>query len=292
MIISFPKIKFTYNHKPIAKPKKQELASNKQTTQEKAKYDIPYEAYYLQKPQKSPLLEEGQMSTEKGEIINRHTTGFFRADMDWAEFGKYLKEKYPSIDDVDFITYACSTGEEPYSLALLLNKLYGKNTEIKAFDLSDDVINDNIKKQQEGIFVNMPTIRYICEDMNTSDIDAFEDGDYKGAKIKRNITDSVSFDKANILTSLDNIDSEKPTVLMARNMWPYVNPEKYHQFAKELYEKLAPNSIFILGLYDYEGNPDVANSYTFPDVLLEEGFKRIQYSKYQPNGIGSLVFEK
>ena len=290
MHISPVRIRFTYKNKKSEQLKKTEV-SNPQA-KEPDFYLSPYQSYFIKPNKNQSILDKGQVVTKNGQIINRHTTEFCRSDLDWAELGRYLKNKYPSINDTDFLVFASSTGEEPYTLAILLNDIYGDISNIKAFDISQDIIEESIEKQKEGITISAPVCDYIFDAMQLKNLSAFEDGDYKSVKLRRNITDSVSFEQANILTGLDKIDSSKPSVIFARNMWPYVNPIEYGKFAKELYEKLASNSIFVIGLYDYEGNPDILNSYTFPDVLLKEGFKRISYSKFQPNAIGSLVFEK
>ncbi len=265
--------------------------SNSKIQQETIQSSIDYgrnfpRPYWIGSP-----IQKGQMVNQNGEIIIRHTTDFCRDDIDWAEYGKYLKEKFPLLDDADFCVYACSTGEEPYTLAILLNDVYNSIPDIKAFDISDEIIQNNIRQQKKGILIKAPIFDYMYRQMRLKNLSAFIDGDYQGIKLSQNILDSVFFKQANILTNLDNISNSKPTVLMARNMWPYVNPDEYQDFAKGLYNKLAPNSIVVLGLYDYEGNPDVLNSYTFPDALIKAGFKNAS-SNGKLSGIDSLIFEK
>ena len=266
--------------------------SNSKIKQEAVQSSIDYgnnypRPFWIDKP-----IQKGQMVNQNGEIINRHTTDFCRDDIDWAEYGEYLKEKYLSADDADFLIYGCSTGEEPYSLAILLNDVYGSIPNIKAFDISDEIIQNNIRQQKKGIFIKAPIFDYMYSQMRLKDSSAFKDGDYQGVKLAQNILDSVSFKQANILTNLDSIGDSKPAVIMCRNMWPYIKPSEYQDFAKKLYNKLAPNSIVVLGMYDYEGNRDVINSDTFPETLLQEGFKNATYGKFEQNGLGSLVFEK
>ena len=79
---------------------------------------------------------------------------------------------------------------------------------------------------------------------------------------------------------------------MCRNMWPYINPSEYEAFASRLYEKLAPNSIVVLGYFDFQGDSWIKDSNLFPKILGQAGFKcseeQIGTFYIAPN----LIFEK
>lgn len=240
-----------------------------------------------------PPLEKGQILTKTGKIHNRHSTRICREDISWSEFGEYLKQKYPNPNDANFVIYGCSTGEEAYTLALLLNKIYdGADYKIKACDISEDIIEDNMQNQKIGIYLNPADIEYMYKSMELKDYYDF-DSEFSGnIKIRKSITDKIEFSHANILTDTNTISNEKPTVLLCRNMWPYINPKEYNKFASKLYSKLHPDSIVILGEYDYEGDRDFQGSSSFPFVLLQNGFKPVLYSKFQTEGDMSVIFKK
>ncbi len=241
-----------------------------------------------------PFLERGQLLTPNGQIFNRPATRMCREDVAWDEFGDYLKEKYPKPSEVDFVVHACSTGEEAYTMAILLNKIYDKQDfTIKAFDISQDRIDYNKKLQKNGIY--LPFISdadYVCESIKTKLEDSFEADKNGDIRIKKDITDKVQFSRSNILYYVDKLDKNKPTVLMARNMWPYVNPREYNEFALKLYKNLHPDSIVVLGEFDYEGEIDYPASNNFPVILAKNGFKYVLYSRFQAKDSQSIVFEK
>ena len=240
-----------------------------------------------------PSLEKGQMLTKKGEIYNRHFTRICREDISWSEFGEYLKQKYPNPNNVNFVIYGCSTGEEAYTFALLLNKIYdGANFKIKASDISKDIIENNIQQQKQGIYLSSADLEYMYKSMELKDYCDFDCAFSENIKIKKSITDKIEFSHANILTDIDTISTKKPTVLLCRNMWPYINQKEYNNFASKLYEKLHPDSIVVLGEYDYEGDRDFNGSSSFPFVLLQNGFKHVLYSKFQSEGDMSVILQK
>ena len=290
MHISPVRIRFTYKNKKSEQLKKTEV-SNPQA-KEPDFYLSPYQSYFIKPNKNQSILDKGQVVTKNGQIINRHTTEFCRSDLDWAELGRYLKNKYPSINDTDFLVFASSTGEEPYTLAILLNDIYGDISNIKAFDISQDIIEESIEKQKEGITISAPVCDYIFDAMQLKNLSAFEDGDYKSVKLRRNITDSVSFEQANILTGLDKIDSSKPSVIFARNMWPYVKNSEYKEFCEKLRKKSAPKSMFIIGVYDYNGESYLLNSNSFPNFLSKSGFKPVSRGFLESFRTFNLIFEK
>ena len=62
---------------------------------------------------------EGQIIAGK-EVFNRHTTSFFRTDLDWTKLGKYLQKKFSNTPRVQTLIWGCSEGLEAYSLVILL----------------------------------------------------------------------------------------------------------------------------------------------------------------------------
>ena len=241
-----------------------------------------------------PLLERGQLLTSNGQIFNRPATRMCREDVAWDEFGDYLKEKYPKPSEVDFVVHACSTGEEAYTMAILLDKIYDKQDfTIKAFDISQDRIDYNRKLQKNGIyFPSQFNVDYVCESLKTRFEDSFEADKSGDTRIKKGITDKVQFSRSNILYYIDKLDKNKPTVLMARNMWPYVSPREYVEFASKLYKNLHPDSIVVLGEFDYEGEINYPASNSFPLILVNNGFDYVLYSRFQAQDSKSIVFEK
>ena len=53
------------------------------------------------------------------------------------------------------------------------------------------------------------------------------------------------------LVYIKNIDNKNPSLVMCRNMWPYINSSEYDGYAEALYEKLAPGSVVVIGFFDY-----------------------------------------
>ncbi len=105
-------------------------------------------------PEYLPSLEYGQVYDKRGGILNRHTTFFARGDLDWYDFGKYLESKFEDISNVDIQCFGCSTGQEAYTLAILLNHIYnGEPFTIHASDIDERTIEHDKEEQETGVYL-------------------------------------------------------------------------------------------------------------------------------------------
>lgn len=211
-----------------------------------------------------------------GAIFNKHLTTFCRNDLNWSDFGKYLKEKFKSPKDVDFHIFGCSSGDEPYSLALLLAKTYGTTDfEIDASDIADYMIEQNSREQKRGVVIDPFDFSKISKELDFSKDEEkfFKAGNFAYPIIKPEISNTVKFRRANVLNEVEKLDSTKPSVIFCRNMWPYVDSRRYKDFAKKLYEKLPEGSLVVIGDFDHIGDYEYIGSDTFPKALEDAGFK-------------------
>lgn len=243
---------------------------------------------------KKSLQERGQIITPNGDVFNRHITEYCRYDMNWVKLENILRSKYPNPDNVNFIIYAASSGEEPYTMAILLKKIYGKTVPIKAFDISQDLTDKNIQHQKDGVKIEVKDVLKILKTLNLKSFEGYFKADKTTGEIKldKKITDCVEFECSNILEDIDNMDKSKPTVLMARNMWPYVHFLEYNKFCKKLQNTLAANSIFIIGSYDYNGDGELFKSDNFPHILSKNGFRPVSNGIFESFRSFDLIFEK
>ena len=248
--------------------------------------------------------EKGQfIDAATGQIYNRHKTQWARNDIDWEKFQQYLKQKYKTIDNTDILIFACSTGEEAYTMAIILNKLYPDSKfKIKAFDIDEETIKKCNTDKKQGILVDEYELDGFECRLNIKHDEACKYFQkvplgYKNFyRLNEDISQCVEFKKANILTSLDTISSSKPAILMARNMWPYVDPQFYQEFADELYEKMCPNSIVVIGRFDRLGSGRISGSDKFPKAMRKVNFEhpsRVFQSGEDFNSTTRrLIFEK
>ena len=268
---------------------------------------------YLRKAEENPRaaleslrnkpVKKGQ-KTRAGRLFNVHTTYFFRNDINWMEFGKYLANRFEDRNKVSTYIYACSYGKEPYSMSMVLQNTFGENSEkffpINAKDIDDDVIEcDNILKNA-GIMQSADSISKMADLIGIEENafkekflipDATEEaGKHNDTiRLKESILKPVEFSCANILEDIENIDNENPSIIMMRNMWPYVDLKDFKDFADNLYNRLQEGSIVVLGSYDYSYAEFGDDTVNITKMLIKAGFEP---SKKCANGDSPLIFEK
>jgi len=251
---------------------------------------------------KSVQLQEGQvLDCEKNAIFNRHTTAFFRPDLDWGDFGRYLKEKFSNTDKVNTYVWGCSYGEEAYSMSILLSRYFDDKEKffpIHAIDIDSDTIEKAQTERKEGIELNLWELGVAMDGMKMKKEDAekflSKCKNKECYTLKDDFANPIEFSVGNIITDTDKIDDKNPSIILCRNMWPYVCPSKYNECAKKMYDRLAKGSIVVIGSYDYRGDDKYFRSDMFPKALEKAGFKSIirdnPNNKYYMNDF--LIFEK
>lgn len=131
---------------------------------------------------------------------------------------------------------ACSTGEEPYSLVMLLSKFYNlKDIKILASDIDEGAI----EKAKLGIYnekalVNLPNefkIKYFDKIGNSF-------------KIKDSIKNQVIFDKIDLLKDPFPINMD---LITCRNVMIYFTDEAKDLLYNKLYRSLSKNGILFVG---------------------------------------------
>lgn len=248
---------------------------------------------------KPKTLLEGQMYQKDDDdyrIFTRSFTRFFRPDLNWVSFADFIGKRFKDTDKVNTYVWGCSSGQEAYSMAMILQKTDGKNNKfqpILALDIDKNIIEKNISRLNRKIILPSSDVVNIHSNIHYT-VDDYEDyiicHDDGSIGISKNILDSVEFSFGNIVTDFKGITDKKvPSIVMCRNMWPYIDSSKYDKVAKTMYETLAPGSIVVVGNYDLTGEPEYKGSKDFPKKLVENGFKPVKSCSLDNM---SLIYEK
>ena len=197
-------------------------------------------------------------------------TCFFRSDLNWKDFVNYLNTKYKNTQKVNIIDFACSTGEEPYSLAMLLDLQLGKDAEkffpIRAFDIDED----NIKNAKKGIFsIHKTELDFLENNVEDKYKDYFRVlTDNYGVPVwfvsNDNIESKVIFEQSDMLKDMFKIPSNN-TILLCRNVFPYLTIGEESNLVKQISKQLDASSAIVLGCFDI--------SYGIDKLFEKEGFK-------------------
>ncbi|MDW7668771.1 MAG: CheR family methyltransferase, partial [Bacillota bacterium] len=175
-------------------------------------------------------------------------TGFFR---DKEAFDQLEKEIIPKLDYSKKIlrvwSSGCSTGEEVYSIAILLNEYKEKNNldvEIKIF--GTDIDKEALDIASKGYYPDS-----ILSDIKKEYIEKYFVKEKNGRRISEKIRNLVVYAKHNVLK---DPPFSKLDLIICRNLFIYIKPEIQQKVMSMFYYSLNKNGYLMLGTSESLGN--------------------------------------
>ena len=187
---------------------------------------------------------------ETQELLNSVTTNetsFFR-DMPQLEvFIDILKQVVQTVGNnaykkIRIWSSACSTGEEPYTIAIMIKENFpssGIDFEIAGSDISEQVL-DSAKK---GIYGGY-TLRNASAAILKKYFDKIDDDSYR---VKDDIKKITSFHNVNLMNIEDIKKLNKFDVVLCRNVIIYFDAESKKKAITNIYESLKTGGYLFLG---------------------------------------------
>lgn len=187
----------------------------------------------------------------KKEVINAITTRetlFFR---DKSPFEALMHKAIPELVDekskhaydrrIRIWSAACSTGQEPYSIAMTLMETLPDYRNWNISILATDISDDAIERASRGFYPPLETSRGL-EPRYLGKYFTPQDG---GHRIKDEVRALVSFEKVNLLQSFVHLG--RFDIIFCRNAIIYFNPEDRKRTYLNLANQLTDNGYFFVG---------------------------------------------
>jgi len=203
-------------------------------------------------------LMKGTLSRRKAEILASYLTigetYFFRDKpifniLEQYIFPRLIKVKKDSNKKIRIWSSACSSGEEPYSIAMSANKLAENLKDFDVFIKATDINVNSIKKAESGVYSkwsfreneNLLTSSYFSKIGNNSFI------------INDKIKNSVNFNYLNLacdcFPSISN-NTNAMDVVFCRNVLMYFSIDKAKKVITDLSKCIVPGGYLILAPTD------------------------------------------
>ena len=176
--------------------------------------------------------------------LSVHATAMFRDPSFYLTFRKRVVPLLRTYPTVQIWVAGCSTGEEVYSLAILLEeeRLYGK-CRIYATDISQAVL----RRAREGIFPLAAMRDYTANYHKAGGTNEFSDyytAQYDSVIFSTTLRNNVVFSEHNLAT--DGSFNEFQ-VILCRNVMIYFNKDLQARVHNLLYDSLSMFGVFGLG---------------------------------------------
>ncbi len=216
---------------------------------------------YLVEARLAPLLRERQMS-KVSELVNAlrrgeaelvadvvdalttNETSFFR---DKVPFARFRDEILPSLAArrkgalVKVWCAACSTGQEPYSLAILMERAAKAFPGVTLDILGSDISHTCLESAYEGLYSQFEVQR----GLSTADLVLHFEAEGKSWRLQRRLRDAVRWRQFNLLHSPSSLG--RFDVVFCRNVLIYFDTETRGRVLEQIATVMAPDGYLILG---------------------------------------------
>lgn len=208
------------------------------------------------------------IATLMDKITTNHT--YFMREADHFDFfrNKILPFWESRITDRDLRIWSagCSSGEEPYTLAMIVNEYFGKekfkwNTRILATDISTHVLE--IAKQAEYTDEQLEVIRrewrlgYFRKTARDKNV------------VVDHIKNEVLFRRFNLMEQVFPFKKKFHTIF-CRNVMIYFDIETKRELIKKFYEATEPGGYLFIGHSESLNNIQAGYKYMLPAVYRKE----------------------
>lgn len=175
-----------------------------------------------------------------------------------------IRTKNAATKDVRIWCAAASTGEEPYTLALVLKDFFGLDynnwdTTILATDISRKVLETAVK----GIYTQ-EQINNLPERWKKADFKKLENGNYQ---VKQEIKDKVLFRLFNLMDPIPF--KKKLDIVFLRNVMIYFDDDSKRKLIDRIYDCMEPGGYLFIGTTENIDRSATAFKYVRPSVFVK-----------------------
>ncbi|MFT9097159.1 CheR family methyltransferase [Liquorilactobacillus sp.] len=181
--------------------------------------------------------------------ITINVTDFFRNKEIFEIFERcFMQEVVPRFEHIKLWSAACSTGAEPYSLAMILNKNKVRNTSILATDIDDNIL----ARARQGEYAKAELTKVEPGDL----LKYFSEIGPDRYAVNKEIKKYVSFEKQDLLGTKY---PKNVQVIVCRNVTIYFKLEARDEVYRKFSEALSKGGLLFTGATETINEPSKFN---------------------------------
>lgn len=193
--------------------------------------------------------DSGSRAMEWSTLVDRLTvqeTSFFRHPDSYAlveEFTQRFIDDRPDGGSLDVWSVGCSTGEEPYSLAMTIREQFEAGNAGDYYGITaTDISMPTLGKARKGVFPARK-VEQIDPLLREKYFEKLSDREYRVNSLLR---DRICFARVNVL-DLQKAPMRDMDLIFCQNMLIYFRRWRKRQIVTRLAERLAPGGVLVLG---------------------------------------------
>lgn len=196
------------------------------------------------------ILREQEFIFPFMDEISVNLTALFRDSRLWKTLEKtILKDKFQDRESLSVWHAGCSTGEEVYSMGIVLQEL---NIQHKTTAWATDISNKSLQIAQIGEYHKMKFPEYsknLSEFKLNRNLNSFlEEATLPDHfKLRESLISHVKWDHHNLISDDFN---QKFDIIFCRNVMIYFDVNSKIKLFKKFFDSLNPGGILIIGFYD------------------------------------------
>ncbi len=173
------------------------------------------------------------------DVVTTHKTSFFRTPPIWKQLSREVTERLATAKRVDLWSAACSNGQEPYSLAMMMRTLRpGGRWGVHATDVSAPAV----ERSKAGCYESTD-VEAAARQWPASHVEACFDEEGSTSVIRKELKERVRFEPHNLLEPI----SRRFDVVLLRNVIIYFSEEDTLRVLHNALDALQPNGLLVIG---------------------------------------------
>ncbi|MDD2365272.1 MAG: protein-glutamate O-methyltransferase [Desulfuromonadaceae bacterium] len=185
------------------------------------------------------------------DVVTTNKTDFFREP---GHFDYMVKTALPNIlqargdvfrDPVRIWSAGCSTGEEPYTLAIVLSEFAASRPEFKAAIMASDICTQVLQIAKNGIYPEERTDP-IPLNLKKKYLTRSREKSKSLVRIAPHLRSMISFRRLNFMDDDFGI-SEKMDIIFCRNVVIYFDKPTQQTLMRKFYKQLKPGGYLFIG---------------------------------------------
>jgi chemotaxis protein methyltransferase CheR len=181
-------------------------------------------------------------------LLTTNETYFFREFDQLATFGEHclveISDQKEAKDDRNIRIWSagCSTGEEPYTLAIILREILEDLDLWQVKVYGTDIDTNVLARCRKGIYSPRSV-----KDVPDEYLATYFSSQGKNFQIKPQIKEIVSFKQVNLMDKLSMLQMRRMDFIFCRNVLIYFDEESRREVAGWFYDALLPGGYVFLG---------------------------------------------
>lgn len=178
------------------------------------------------------------------DALTTNHTSFFREPQHFAFLRSEILSEFKNQEELRIWSAACSTGEEPYSIAFVLREELGRNALSTAGVIATDVSSRVLEHATRGIY---PAPRFQSMSIDQMRRHLLRDTTCPEANymVRDEVRAMVRFERMNLMEDFSRLG--RFSVIFCRNVMIYFDKETQRRLVQRMIDRLHPGGYLLIG---------------------------------------------